>query len=264
MTLEDAIRLALDGHRGQLDQAGQDYILHVLAVALRLRTPKQRMAGVLHDWREDTGGTADELRQRGCPEDVIAALDALTKREGESKLQAAERAAADPIALAVKMADNAENRNLERLPSVTQRDVERALVYEAVRRRLTAATLDALQDYPDAAQEIPLESLLQPVAYELPLRRDTRGMRPCRIERESRPDGTATWAVRVDGACLARDGVWEVEPQPSSRLPDFLQRCRFPTLQQAAAAALPADEERQREHEQLQQQHEQRLRQRVG
>lgn len=35
------------------------------------------------------------------------------------------------------------------------------------------------------------------------------------------------WAI-VDGAeVLNHDGKWEFEPQPSSRTPEFLMRCRF-------------------------------------
>ena len=53
-TLEDAIALAVEAHRGQRDKAGQTYILHPLRVMLRLETEAERMAAILHDVVEDT------------------------------------------------------------------------------------------------------------------------------------------------------------------------------------------------------------------
>jgi hypothetical protein len=52
-------------------------------VALRVRTDAERLAALLHDVVEDTDVTLDELRERGLDEVVIAAIDALTKRDGE-------------------------------------------------------------------------------------------------------------------------------------------------------------------------------------
>ncbi len=36
------------------------------------------------------------------------------------------------------------------------------------------------------------------------------------------------WAITRHYACLAEDGLWEVEPMPSNRSDEFLKRCRFP------------------------------------
>src|SRR4051794_37502988 len=124
-TLKDAIALATEAHRGQVDKSGQPYILHPIRVMLRCQTEPQRIAAVLHDVVEDTGRTFDDLRGLGYPEEVIKALDCLTKRDGEAYEAFVERAASDPIARVVKIADIEDNMDLRRLSDVSEKDVER-------------------------------------------------------------------------------------------------------------------------------------------
>lgn len=132
-TLERAIAIAAEAHAGQVDKAGQPYILHPLKVMLRVNSTMERMAAVLHDVVEDSAVTLDMLREEGFPPEVISAVDALTKRKGESRIDAAHRARRDRIALVVKLADNAENMDLSRIAQPTERDYARLKEYEAVR-----------------------------------------------------------------------------------------------------------------------------------
>jgi guanosine-3',5'-bis(diphosphate) 3'-pyrophosphohydrolase len=138
-TLERAIATAAQAHSGQLDKAGQPYILHPLRVMLRVDTPEQRIAAVLHDVVEDSPVTLADLADLGFAPDVVAAVEALTKRPGESRLDAAKRAAAHPIARVVKLADNAENMDLSRIPHPTEKDHARVEEYRRVREVLLAA-----------------------------------------------------------------------------------------------------------------------------
>lgn len=137
-TLERAIEIAAKAHSGQQDKAGEPYILHPVRVMLRVTTEQERIAAVLHDVVEDTDVSLDELRAEGFAEAVIQAIDALTKREGESRIDAAHRAAANTIARIVKLADNAENSDLSRIANPTERDLARMKEYEAVRAILLA------------------------------------------------------------------------------------------------------------------------------
>jgi GTP diphosphokinase / guanosine-3',5'-bis(diphosphate) 3'-diphosphatase len=137
-TLERAIAIAASAHTSQLDKAGQPYILHPLRVMLRVTTPFERMAAVLHDVVEDTDVTLEQLASEGFPQAVLVAVEALTKRSGETRLEAAARAASDPIALVVKLADNAENMDLLRIAQPTAKDFERLREYEQVRALLLA------------------------------------------------------------------------------------------------------------------------------
>jgi (p)ppGpp synthase/HD superfamily hydrolase len=124
-TLEDAILLAAQAHRGQRDKAGRPYILHPLRVMLALEGEDERIVGVLHDLVEDTGHTLDELLAAGYSEAVLAALDCLTRRDGETYEQFVERIKPNPIARRVKLADLADNLDVRRLPAVGERDAER-------------------------------------------------------------------------------------------------------------------------------------------
>jgi (p)ppGpp synthase/HD superfamily hydrolase len=135
-TLERAIAIAAAAHAGQVDKAGQPYILHPLRVMLRVATEHERMAAVLHDVVEDTDVTLYTLAAEGFASEVIAAVEALTKRPGESRMQAAERAAANPIARVVKLSDNAENMDLSRIANPTAEDYARLEEYKLVREAL--------------------------------------------------------------------------------------------------------------------------------
>jgi len=135
-TLERAIEIAASAHAGQTDKAGEPYILHPLRVMLRVSSSEERIAAVLHDVVEDTKVSLEALILEGFSSRVIAAVEALTKRPGESRLEAAERAAANVIAREVKLADNAENMDLRRIRFPTERDYARVEEYKAVREVL--------------------------------------------------------------------------------------------------------------------------------
>lgn len=135
-TLERAIQIAAAAHAGQIDKAGQPYILHPLRVMLRVTSEHERIAAILHDVVEDTDITHEQLATEGFDRHVMMAVEALTKHPGETRLQAAARAAADPIARAVKLADNTENMDLSRITSPTEKDFARLREYEEVRALL--------------------------------------------------------------------------------------------------------------------------------
>lgn len=137
-TLEDAIALAVTCHRGQTDKVGQPYILHPLRVMLAVHGDAAQMAAVLHDVVEDCGVTVADLRERGYPDDVIEAVDCLSRREGESYEAFIERLLPNPLARRIKLADLEDNLNVRRLPTVTEKDRERLNRYLAARARLLA------------------------------------------------------------------------------------------------------------------------------
>ena len=136
--LEKAIELAARAHAGQVDKAGEPYILHPLRLMFSVTGENERITAVLHDIVEDTTTTLADLRALGFPEDVVTAVDALTKRKGETRLEAAARAAENSIARAVKLADVTHNMDLSRIPSPTPKDLDRMKQYEQVRAILLA------------------------------------------------------------------------------------------------------------------------------
>jgi GTP diphosphokinase / guanosine-3',5'-bis(diphosphate) 3'-diphosphatase len=135
-TVERAIEIAARAHAGQVDKAGAPYILHPLRVLLAVTTPHEQMAAVLHDVVEDSPVTLSDLADEGFPPQVLDAVKALTKYAGETRLAAAARAAADPVARVVKLADNADNMDLSRIAHPTDRDRARLAEYAQVRALL--------------------------------------------------------------------------------------------------------------------------------
>jgi guanosine-3',5'-bis(diphosphate) 3'-pyrophosphohydrolase len=139
-TLEKAIEIAARAHTGQVDKAGQPYILHPIQVMLRVQGEDARIAAVLHDVVEDSEVTIDDLRVEGFSSVVLEAVAALTKQKGETRIEAAFRASENEIARIVKLADNAENMDLSRIPNPTEKDHRRMKEYEKVREILLGAS----------------------------------------------------------------------------------------------------------------------------
>ncbi|MEG0347290.1 MAG: guanosine-3',5'-bis(diphosphate) 3'-pyrophosphohydrolase [Acinetobacter sp.] len=132
-TLEQAIALAAQQHAGQVDKANAPYILHPLRVMLNVPTIEHKIVAVLHDVLEDTETSTEDLRKLGFQQQIIDAILALTKKAGESRLQAAQRTVQNPIARVVKLADIADNMDLSRIQSPTIKDFERLKEYQQVR-----------------------------------------------------------------------------------------------------------------------------------
>lgn len=137
-----AEEIARKAHAGQVDKTGADYITHPERVAARVLraggSPAAVAAAWLHDSVEDSEQiTPSVLRKQGISEEVIAAVDAVTKREGEGLDAYCARIAANPIALKAKEADLADNTDparVAKLPEETQRRL--AAKYARVRTLL--------------------------------------------------------------------------------------------------------------------------------
>ena len=137
-TFEKAIEIAARAHANQVDKAGAPYVFHPLRLMFAVKTPFERMAAVLHDVVEDTALTLADLQGAGFPTEVLGAVEALTKRKGESRLDAARRAAKNPIALIVKLADVTDNMDLSRISNPSEKDFTRRKEYEQVKELLAA------------------------------------------------------------------------------------------------------------------------------
>jgi (p)ppGpp synthase/HD superfamily hydrolase len=129
-TLERAIVIAAEAHAGITDKAAAPYILHPLRMMMDLTSAEERIVAVLHDVCEDCPGwTFERLRGEGFSEEILAALDSVTKREGESYEEFALRAAANPISRRVKLADLRDNSDLSRITKPSVEDHQRIAKY---------------------------------------------------------------------------------------------------------------------------------------
>jgi (p)ppGpp synthase/HD superfamily hydrolase len=153
MNLEKAIKIALEAHTGQVDKAGNPYILHPLRVMLSLDKEEERIVGVLHDVVEDCEGwTWEGLEGEGCSEEIIQALKSVSKTPEEEAeyqrlpagekldhyLQFIKRAKVNKIGREVKAADIKDNLDISRIDDITQKDINRLNRYKAALKLLDA------------------------------------------------------------------------------------------------------------------------------
>ena len=126
---QQALAIAEDAHKGQVDKAGVDYIQHPLFVASLVEGELAKTVALLHDVVEDSDWTLEDLRKEGLPEEVVQAVGILTKKRNENYEEYILRVKQNPLARQVKLADLQHNSDLSRLANVTDRDRKRAEKY---------------------------------------------------------------------------------------------------------------------------------------
>jgi (p)ppGpp synthase/HD superfamily hydrolase len=128
-TLARAIAIAAQAHERQQDRAGKPYILHPLRIMFKMQTEVEMTVAILHDVVEDTDWTLDALRSEGFSDEIVTAVDCLTKRDGEPYEHLIERAKHNAVALRVKMADLEDNMTMQRMKALHPNDLERLQRY---------------------------------------------------------------------------------------------------------------------------------------
>ena len=142
-TLAKAIRIAATAHENQFDKGGAPYVLHPLRLMMALQGEDEKIVAVLHDVIEDCPDqwNFSKLRAEGFSEAVLEALAHVTKRPEEKDDYDAfvRRAARNPIARKVKLADLEDNMDLKRISNPTAKDFERIAKYHRAWLMLNAA-----------------------------------------------------------------------------------------------------------------------------
>ena len=113
--LEIAIGIAVEAHKGQIDKAGEPYILHPLHIMSRFDELDLKIVSILHDVFEDTSYPIESLGKQGFPTHLIDALNALTHLKNETYEDYLIRVKSNEIALSVKMEDIMHNLNITRI-----------------------------------------------------------------------------------------------------------------------------------------------------
>ncbi|WP_298605431.1 HD domain-containing protein [uncultured Rothia sp.] len=130
--------IADKAHEGQTDRNGWPYISHPRRVALGARKLVSEMASstspdtsleelkaevqivaLLHDTVEDTGVSLPYLARYFSPQ-IVAAVEALTRRPGESRVSYLGRVRANDLARLVKRADIMDNLDPHRLAKLAE------------------------------------------------------------------------------------------------------------------------------------------------
>ena len=134
MTPELALQIATEAHKNQTDKLGKDYIDHPKRVASKFADdPDLQSVALLHDVLEDTGVTEGTLRTM-FPPHIVDAVAVITKQKGQDYIQYLNLVKANKMALAVKLADIADN--MGRLDQLTD---------QATKLRLTEKYMMALK-----------------------------------------------------------------------------------------------------------------------
>lgn len=121
--IDKTIAFIKAAHAGQVDKAGAPYWLHPVAVMHRLgsgATVMEKLTALLHDTVEDTKYSIDDLRGSGIFDPVLMAVALLTRPKDADRLPYLDwireiAASGNRIAIKVKIADNEENADPDRL-----------------------------------------------------------------------------------------------------------------------------------------------------
>lgn len=127
--LDNAIELACKAHKGQVDKAGQPYILHPLRLMLKFKNTQEQIVAVLHDTIEDSDMTLKDLANYGFSELILDALDCLSKRENEGYEEFIKRILPNDLAKKIKIEDIKDNLDLTRIESINNEDLKRVSKY---------------------------------------------------------------------------------------------------------------------------------------
>ena len=154
-SLQRAIEIATEAHKGQFDKSGKDYIGHPLRVMEMGKNEEERIVGVLHDVIEDTPWSFEMLEAEGFSSEIIAALKCVTKiSENENYDDFIERVKKNPLAVAVKINDLTDNMDIRRLPYLSDKDVKRLKKYLKAYKKLIGEPLYSIyaarQEHPNA------------------------------------------------------------------------------------------------------------------
>lgn len=126
--------LALWYHYGKKDLQGNDYFGHLERVAFSCHRKgfdiETVCAAYLHDILEDTECSLERLKAI-FPDQVVEAVVAITKREGEPYVDYLERVKSNKIARVVKVSDLEDNMSETRQPkNPTKKDLARQEKYQ--------------------------------------------------------------------------------------------------------------------------------------
>jgi (p)ppGpp synthase/HD superfamily hydrolase len=129
--LEQAIIIAAEAHKGQVDKSGKPYILHPLRVMLKAESKEEMICAVLHDVIEDTKVRPRDLLKSGFSVEIVEAILSITKNSDDiDYFDFIKRAKMNPIGRIVKIADLNDNLDISRIDNPSEVDYERIEKYK--------------------------------------------------------------------------------------------------------------------------------------
>ena len=141
-----AYNLAKEAFKDKVDKGGHPYFDHLTRVCnnisdekklkctifdttLNLWYEKAEIVAILHDYIEDTEATLDDLRQEGFDDEIVNAIDAISRKDKELYMEFIDRVSDNALARLVKKYDLEDNMNILRLKEITDKDLQRIKKY---------------------------------------------------------------------------------------------------------------------------------------
>lgn len=134
--LDKAIVIAVESHSGQINNLGDPYILHPLRMMLKANTLDEKIIAILHDVIEKTKTDFQYLRNAGFSDKIIVAVDALSKRTGESYDKYIARVGKNQLAKTIKVLDLKDNMYSLIVDQVEQKKSDQYLKYQTALDKL--------------------------------------------------------------------------------------------------------------------------------
>ena len=107
--LDKAIQIAVNSHSGQTSDNGEPYILHPMRMMLQFDIEEERIVAILHDTIEKTHVDYGFLKDAGFCEEVLFAVDSLTRKPDENYDNYIHRVSKNKLATKIKVIDLLDN-----------------------------------------------------------------------------------------------------------------------------------------------------------
>ena len=126
-TLYKTLELVLRVFEGSVDKGGLPYFNHLFKVYGGVSLYDEKILALLHDIVEDTDITYDDLKEFGYDNNIINALEVLTKKKGEYYPDYIDRIinSNNKLAISVKLSDLKHNMDITRIKNPSVNDYER-------------------------------------------------------------------------------------------------------------------------------------------
>ena len=128
LRLFKAFFIMLRAHINQKDKAGRCYIFHPINVALGVKGIRAKTVALLHDVLEDSDLYSFKDFSF-LDEEQKEAILLLTHSEKVEYFEYINRVKSNKLALAVKLSDLKHNSDLNRLKTITEKDIDRKNKY---------------------------------------------------------------------------------------------------------------------------------------
>ena len=125
-----ALIIAYNAHFGQFDKGGVPYVFHPFHLAEQMETEYEICVALLHDVLEDSDFSIDDLKNYGFPNEIIDAVELLTKKKECSYTSYISQICENQLSKKIKREDIKHNLDLSRLNKITDKDKKRIQKYK--------------------------------------------------------------------------------------------------------------------------------------